>query len=714
MAASGARAWWARHGWVVAALGLAVAFNVVVLHGELRAAAYPNQSGVHAAMVRWADVQWSRGSVPFDGWWPYLSGGLAQFHQVESAPHLLTSILGFGLGANTAYRVALFALAALWPIGIYAALRVAQADRLVAVCAACISSLVVSTAGTGYELGAYVWAGRGYFAQLWGMWLLPFAWATCWRAIRGRLNVAWAAAAVGAAFVCHFGLWPYLALGIAAPAVVRLTGLAWRLARAALVAAGAVVVAGWALVPLLADLRWANQSDYLVRQARVDAPAVPTAFGRLLSGEVYDAARIPVLTALVAAGVVLCILGARRHERARVLVVLWGGSLAAWALWPLAGTLFGSLAGGSGTTAPQLLVGTHLAEIVAAGVGLAAIVRWARGGLAPRLGGAATTAVLAVAALVVLAPAWTERASYALDSGRHIARQQDADRATGSDVAALGARAAGAGPPGRIAAFGDVSVGEVPLAQWLLSVDADVFGNVLQTSSLSTDPEAAARPDRAEQLRLFAVRYLIGPAGVQPPQPGDLVATSGSVALWQLPSVPGYVRALGGMGPAVEMDRTNVGDASRGVYLAGFDQVAWRVVSFDGDPAGPTTVSAAATSPAPPGAVTVANVDLVQGSVAAEVDMERRGYLAASVSMNGRWHAKVDGVEEPVWMLAPSFFGVALEPGRHTVVLEYRRIGWYPWLMLGGVAGVLAVWALGRRLRSTRTPARSGADRVAV
>jgi len=696
---SRAARWWGSHRGVVLALGLVVVFNVVVLHGELRAAAYPNQSGVHAAMVRWADEEWSRGSVPLDGWWPYLSGGLPQFHQAESGPQILTSILGLGLGPNTAYRVALFALLALWPVGLFAALRVAEVSRLAALCSACLGSLVVSASGTGYEFGAYVWAGRGFFAQLWGMWLLAFAWAACWRAVRGRLNLVWAAAAVGAAFVCHFALWPFLLLGIAAPVVVRLTGLAWRLLRALLIIAGGAVASSWALVPLLADLRWANRSAYLVRQAQIDAPSVPAAIGRLLSGEVYDSSRIPVLTALVAAGVVLCVLRVHKDERARGLLVLWVGSLAAWALWPVGGSFFGSLAGGSGTTPPQLLAGLHLAGILLSGSALAWLLLRLRGAISDHLRQVWRAALLATTALVALAPAWIERAGYALESGRHVGQQQESDSVLGPDVAALAAIAA-TGPPGRIATFGSPSVGEVPLAECLLGLDVDVYGNLLKTSSLSSDPEAAAAADDPVTPGLFAVRYLMGPAGESPPEPGDLMGTAGSLALWRLPLAPGYVRAVGGVGPALEMDRTDVARATRDAYVGGSEQIAWRVVAFDGDPAGPATVGSGGTTPQPPGSVTVENVDLGRGDVAVSVDMDRRAYVALSASMHGRWHATVDGSEEPVWMLAPSFLGVAVEPGRHTVVFEYRRIGWYPWLFLAG-AGALAVeWAAGRRLRS--------------
>lgn len=703
-----------RHSLVpVVVVGLVCLANLVLLRTELVAAAPANASGRNMAMVRVATADWEAGRVPLDPWLPWQNAGAAMFHQSEATPARLTGLLGAVTGADTAYRVVLYLLLALWPAALYLAARVARLDRRVALAAAVLAPLVVSVSGTGYELAAYVWAGRGWFTQLWGMWALPFAWATAWRSLHGRLNPAWAAGACAATLVLHVGTWPYLAVGaVVFAAVDGASGAARRALRLGVVVAATLAAAAWFLVPLLGWASWSSTSAYLRRIATVEGVSLWRALWNLGAGEVYDAGRIPVLTALVAVGVVVCARRARRHADARAALALWAGSLLVYATWTWWHPWFGSLAGGTGSTPPQSIVGVHLSGLVLAAAGAAwlySAAARASSGRLPRLTPAATAGLLAACAIAALAPAWVERVAYALTAGRLVQAQNTSDRNQGSAVAELldAARARG---PGRVYAGGlvanrpDVTVGRVPLPAWSVYAGADVIGDVLQTSALAADPETQIDPDDPGQLSLWGVRYVLDADTRTPPFPVVEVASRPGITLWEVTDHPGYTRPIDGLGPPLDADRADIGSAVLHALEKGNALTQLRTIAFDGTPAGPDTIGEMAVSPGGPGQISTADDDPDHGHFGVAVDMTRRGYVVAAVSAHSRWRVTVDGAEAHMDVLAPAFPAVALDKGRHTVTFDYEPVaGWTAWLLVAGLvvlAGVAAGFELGRRRRA--------------
>ena len=191
-------------------MAAAVLFGLVVLWPEHRDVWYLNDASVHRSMTQWAADRIREGHLPFDGWYPYLSLGASRFHHYQSLPHILTGALSVVLGAGT-FRWSLYLLLAAWPISVYAGARLLGLSRWPAAAAALISPLLSSAPGLGYEWGSYVWRGSGAWAQLWGMWALPFAWGLSWQAVaRGRR--IWLAALVLALTICVHLLTGYLAL----------------------------------------------------------------------------------------------------------------------------------------------------------------------------------------------------------------------------------------------------------------------------------------------------------------------------------------------------------------------------------------------------------------------------------------------------------------------------------------------------------------------
>jgi len=166
--------------WIL--VGVAVAFNLWTLRAELLNVWYLNDAGIHQSMVRWAAMRMREGHLPFDGWYPYLSLGASRFHHYQSLPHILTGAISTIAGPGT-FRWSLYLLLCTWPIAVYGGGRLFDLEPWAAGVAALVSPLIVSAPALGFEWSSYVWRGSGTWAQLWGMWALPFAWGLSWRAV---------------------------------------------------------------------------------------------------------------------------------------------------------------------------------------------------------------------------------------------------------------------------------------------------------------------------------------------------------------------------------------------------------------------------------------------------------------------------------------------------------------------------------------------------
>ena len=89
------------------------------------------------------------------------------------------------------------------------------------------------------------------------------------------------------------------------------------------------------------------------------------------------------------------------------------------------------------------------------------------------------------------------------------------------------------------------------------------------------------------------------------------------------------------------------------------------------------------------------------GVFGGQVRLERPGVVMLKATYNPAWQARVDGRTVPTQMLAPSFVGVPVPAGAHTVEFRYREspLSW-PLLAFGVIA--LAALALVPRFLERR------------
>jgi Bacterial membrane protein YfhO len=379
-------------------------------------------------------------------------------------------------------------------------------------------------------------------------------------------------------------------------------------------------------------------------------------------------------------------------------------------------TTFGSLVdvipGSADLFFRRFMMGVQLAALLLAGRGAAWLaarcVRLLEARV-PRWRPGLSLAVVLVAGVAVLTPAWLQLDAYDGQDGTAIAAQRHADSAQGADldriVAVIKRDGGGRTYAGMPSNWGQsFTVGVVPVYEYLDSLDVDEVGYTLRTASLMTDPEYYFDEQDPSDYRLFGIRYLILPAGQKPPVPARLTLRSGPYSLWTIGD-GGYIQ-VGQIVGEISENRTNAG--ARSIPLLGSSLAAdgaYLSASYGSGGIGqlPTVRNQSV------GTVSGERADLAAGEAEATVRMSRSGVVVLSASYDPGWTATVNGRPEPIRMVAPALVAVDVPAGTDDVVFRFHGYGDYPALFaLGGLT--LAVVALApvyagyvRRRRDAKT-----------
>lgn len=691
-----------------ALVGVAVLFGLVVLWPETTEVWYLNDSSVHRSMVGWAAGRVQAGQFPLDGWYPYLSLGASRFHHYQSLPHILTGSLSVVTGGAT-FRWSLYLMLAAWPIAVYAGGRLLGLGRWPAAVAALVSPLLASTSGLGYEWGSYVWRGSGTWAQLWGMWLLPFAWGLSFRAISTGRRL-WLAALVLGLTICVHLLTGYLGVwSLAVFVLIRPSQLPRRLLRGAIVLLGAMAAAAWMLVPLLTDAGFTVNDEFSRGTIYYDSFGARKILTWLVTGGLFDRGRLPVVSVLLAVGAVIAVLQSRRREEPRALLGLFVLSLLLFFGRTTWGPLADLVPGGPELFWRRFVSGVHLAGIYLAGMG-ATWIAFQVQALRRRtpLRAVPAWAVAGVVALALLAAPVIERVGYELEGAEWIAEQAAVESTDGLGFEALVDRAKARGP-GRIFAgqrgmdIADYRIASVPGFAALLNLDADAIGFTRPTWSLASPAEYRFRLADPGMRELFGVRYVIRPEGVDAPGAPE-VARVGRHVLSEYPDT-GYLEVVDTIAP-IAADRRNIGEQMASFLESGLpEQRMIPTVAFGGDRAADPTLLPYQQPTRPPGEVDDEQADPEAGEFGGTVTLRRPGVVMLKASYDPRWSATVDGEEVPTQMLAPGVVGVAVPEGEHEVAFAYEPYGAYLFLLLAGALVIFGIWGLERAMRPVEEPA---------
>ena len=638
---------------------------------------------------------------PLDFWSPEWSLGFPLVRVYQPLPHLLVVLAYFALGKSvtllTVFVWIRFLSLVLLPLSFFAMARCCQLPPLTAAAAACLAPLISTPQLYGLEYESYVWAGFGLFPQAVATHFLLLSLGFACRALRRGGSATLAGLMLGLAFLCQF-VYGYMgALSVCLLALVPGAAIARleRLRRVLWIGAVALLLSAFQLAPL-----WMDRA--LINRVPRDQAWKSDSFGAgqvlewLVTGQLLDSGRLPILSLLVLAGGV--VLGMRFFTPRGVdfagkfavlgaafwILLFFGRPFWGPALWLLGVT--------PDLPLHRVLGGAQVFLIVLAAIGLAAIwgELWRRWRLAAAV----------AATLVLFYPMVRERGQF-LDMNatrlqRTVQAMEPASRSLDALVAAAqerGGRAfAGLATP---TSWGpSFRVGAIPMYHLLAAAGIPTVGYLSHTMALTSGVMLSFDEKNPAQYRLFDIRTFIVPAGTKYPVPAFLTpgAVFGRFQIFDTPA-NGYFDLVD-VTAALPVNRDDFFDTNdRWLKTAGASRRQHLRLDLPGGAGG-------ALSPPDPNAPSPGEIVSARqtGEVyQAEFLAARPAWALFKMTWHPNWKAWLDGQPRETAMLTPGFVGVPVPAGRHTLLFRYQPGNWKLWTALAGVLAVLLMAIAERR-----------------
>ena len=699
-------------------LFIAVAFTFVTLLPEATIHIPPlNDNVLHILAAKQTAEAWSAGKNPTDPWLAGVGLGYPLAHHYQHLEYVPVAaiyiLVRHAISIQSIIEWSTVLLLALFPLSIYCSMRRFGFDYLAAAFGGMAAPLIATHALYGFDFSSYVWRGYGLYTQLWGMFLLPLALAAGYRLLRDGRGYALSALLLTVTMLCHtvYGYIAVVSLAILALVVAFDDGTAefwpslWRSGRRLVILIGLTALTGsYFFVPFLLDGAYMNRSIWEL-SSKYDSYGASWVLKTTAKGEMFDYHRLPILTALVAVGLIVC-LWRWREPRFRVPVVLFGAWTALYFGRPTWGVLLKVLPLSSELHFHRLIGGEHLGGLLLIGVALAAPWPWLlrQKSVLPAIGAGLVCAL-------VLFPAFHDRANFLSYNATLMRQNQDAESVEQPQLTALYAALRGL-PPGRVYAglagnWGkDYRVGDIPMYGLLQNQGFDMVGFLYHALSLNSDVEVLFNDQNQSEYNLFNVRYVVAPANHQFPSFVKPIATFGTNILFQVDTT-GYFDLV--QSPiALTGDKGDFYPAASSWINGpepGLKQEP-RVILDGGHPSTPsiplTLASPVVSRPLadvtePSGTITDEQVGKL-GSYAATVDVSAPAMVMAKVTYHPGWRVTVDGKTVKPVMLMPSFVGIPVPAGTHRVQLTYQSGSLRDLLGIFGIV-VLGITAVAERRR---------------
>ncbi|HEY8786309.1 MAG TPA: 6-pyruvoyl-tetrahydropterin synthase-related protein [Candidatus Limnocylindria bacterium] len=672
-------------------------FTAIALLPELTVAVPSNNDdATHFLLIQRASEALANGENVLDHWVPQLELGFPWFIYYQPLPALVVVLLHralFGLvDLLTVFNAVRYVLLVGLPITVFWSLRRMGVAAAGAAMAAAASPLLSGDFRYGFDYDSYIWRGFGMFTQLAAMHLSFVTVAVAWSSLRSRKRseLMWLAVALAALVLTHLIYAYMMALTLGVLALVGAESRAdivRRVLRLGSAGIPAAVLSAWLWLPFIAQPAFLGASPYLQAE-KYDSYGAPAILGWLVTGDLMDHGRLPVITALVALGVVAAAF-LRRTPLARTTLVLFVVWLVLYFGRPTLDGLVSLFPMHDGLLLHRFIGSFELFAIVLIGIGAAWAYDRARSPLpssirnrlrlAPslRLSPSLRVALAGMVALLLLAPAIAERASFYASNTSWMRQTQaaiDSDVDARTILSSLRTR-----PPGRVFA-GLRSTGYGPQMDFQLPFNSVRFSDLLVYSgvpvvaapysslSLNADLIWDFAIDRPEDYQLFDVRYVVAPSGTAMPAFLQPITRTTRYVLYAAPTT-GY--AIYGAIVDRESFHTQRGlFAVNRPWFNGADVAALRFHRFDFPAAsdGPTAAEESSGCARPAYTyerVQPSRIDVVVGCPAAST-------LVFKVTYHPNWHVTVDGRDADTFMVSPSFVGVSLPAGDHFVTAEYR------------------------------------------
>lgn len=627
-----------------------------------------NDDMLHFLFIQRASEVLAEGGSVLDFWMPNIEAGFPQFFYYQHLPALATvgihRLTGGEVDLLTTMNLIRFVLMVGFPLTVLLAMRWMGFPLVVAVMGAAASSLLSGDGRYGFDYDSYVWRGWGMYTQLWAMHLAFLTIGASVRAIHRGKGIWLAGLLLGVLLLTHL-LYTYMTvMTLMFIAVWGISRRDWasRLLRLVAIGGSAAVISAYMWLPLLTNTAYLNASPYL-QSWKYDSLGADAILRALFTGDLFDHGRVPVLTVLLAIGVVLAIIGRIRPARLFVaLLALW---LVLWFGRPTWGSAMDLLPLSDGLLLHRFAGLVYLAAIVVMGIG-GAVLWWL-------MVGSGTTKRIAAATVItlfLLIPALGERWDYYDDNTDWLQRSA-AILADDADAQAVLARLREL-PPGRIYAGlpdgygGQMKLGDLSFANVLVSGDFETVAPPSESLSLSSDLIWHFNEQELADHALWGVRYVIAPVGQSLPAALRPILTTSRYVLYEVPAASyGTFAEITARAPARNQAALFAynrawqqrGEASRGRFLR---------VDFPAADVGPGPLAAPGC---PEG--TIPYESFRAGLIRFVVDCPNDSTFVIKTSYHPNWQVTIDGQAVEDFMVSPAFIGVSVPAGRHALTATY-------------------------------------------
>lgn len=655
-----------------------------------------NDDQLHYLFIQRASDALNNGEFIFDHWLPQIETGFAQFFYYQHLPALLVvGLQRLSLGALdmlTTFNLVRYVLLVGFPLTVFVSMRMMRFSLVACAIAAATSTLLSGNFRYGFEYESYTFSGWGMYTQLCAMHLSFLAVAAMYRAIQDGKRLWLAALLFGMLVLTHL-IYAYMAA--MAILLIALWGLnranlVARVTRVAIVGAFAAAISEYMWLPFLLQSAFFNATPYL-QPEKYDSYGAGPILTWLFTGDLLDHGRIPVLTVLLGAGALAAILS---HSRAALLSLgLFGMWLVAYFGRPTLGVLTNLFPLHDGLLFHRFVGGVDLAAIVLIGVGGAVIWQLFKPHVSTLRLGAAVAMLL-----LILVPAVSERMAFYSDNTRFERRSMDALQSDADAMAVVATLKTL--PPGRVYAglpntFGnDMRFGDLQFYNLLPFYGIESLAPPIQSFSLNADYIWDFNDHVQGDFDLFNVRYMVAPTNLAVADFLTPIQRTARYTLYEAPTT-GYAEYV-----AISSRQAVATQAA----LFSLNQAWERTHTLPGErlfvrydfPATVPGFDTASTAACPGGGKT--DYERFQAdAVNLVVECPADSTLAIKTTYHPDWQIYVDGVQVPDFMVSPSYVGISLPAGKHTVDAVYRAYPIKaPLVVLGAIAVLFLVMVRGR------------------
>ncbi|MGB6564305.1 MAG: hypothetical protein WBE69_17035 [Candidatus Binataceae bacterium] len=541
----------------------------------------------------------------------------------------------------------------------------------------------------GLSYGAYVWRGSGLFTELFAFDLMLPALGLVARAIDSGRRQTGAALGLALTTLSHifFGYIAFVSTAIWA-LITPSDSRSQRVARAVSIAARAMLLLAWFVVPMMLAGGEVNRSRWDPAY-KFDSYGAPVILRELFSGGLFDFGRAPVLSLMVALGVLTAAFNLRDvlARRLLVLTTIWLGLFFGRETW---GHLLGLAGIPSQFHLHRLEAAFELFAILLAAWGLERAI--AASMRAPAFVTIVAGVVLGAAILLLamdraqflrVNAMWGEANLTAYQSER-----VDLEAAL-NDVRAILTKRPGRVSTGSAADWGaSFKIGFANVYSFVTRAGFDEATQLYHTISLTSDYMVLHDENQAAQEDFLGIRAVVAPVTTKVPSYFRRRSVHGRIAVYET-SIEGYFGLV------------DIGASYDGPPATWFDPIsrwlpswmlrAGEVVAVNsGIFPGVPVIGRWQGLPAPSIQYITPRGHILLESKAGEtyratIDVLRPCYGFIKITYFPGLVARIDGKRERLIRVFPDFGAFALTPGRHEVEVRYEPGPLKPLLFLAGI-----------------------------